>query len=137
MFISFHKRRELHKKVLFLKQQQSPRNKMPFIKSTGKANKAKLLMRKKKDSNLYYIVDENTSMVERDSESSIATSTVAEPEVNPIQFCSYNLLLLSRQKQVGYIKSRISPLRSMSVFSFDSYPVFLDSGKCLVRVEVS
>ena len=57
--------------------------------------------------------------------------------MNPVIFSSYSLLLISRQKLIGFIKGLTSPLKSIQKFSFDSFPVCLGEDQCLFIVEVS
>ena len=60
-----------------------------------------------------------------------------EEEENPIIFNSYNLLLLSNQRHVGYIEDWFNePVETMNVFSFDSFPIHLEKTKCLIQIEV-
>ena len=64
-------------------------------------------------------------------------STILSEENNPIIYSSYNYYLISGQKQVGYVKNIVSPIKSMKLFSFESYPVHLGQDKCPFKVEVS
>lgn len=126
-----------------------------FIKTTGRADLAKLFVKEKKPRKVVYRIVKYVGTNDRGEESSesnetqiedvltecsksIATKTVdVVAENRLVKFSSYNLFLVSKQKQVGYIKGHSTPMKSMNVFSFDSFPVSLADDQCLFKVEVS
>jgi len=119
----------------------------PSIKTTGKANMLKLLVRTKKDNN-YVLVDDDddfSSVIERkdqkitnEEESSVVITSDELIDEPSIKFYSYNLILISRQKRIGYIRGHpASPLKTLRLFSYDSFPIFLNADECIFKVEVS
>ena len=59
---------------------------------------------------------------------------------NPIIFHSYNLFLLSNQKKVCFERNcfaHSSPMKSMNLVWYDSFPIYLEKNKCIIQVEVS
>ena len=58
---------------------------------------------------------------------------------NPIIFSSYDLFLLSNQKQVCFERNyfaHASPMKSMNLVWYDSYPIYLEKNECIIQVEV-
>lgn len=65
--------------------------------------------------------------------------TGLEEKKKTIVFSSYGLFLVSDQKQVWFGKnpfSHPSPLKSMKLVSYDSYPIYLGKDESLIEVEV-
>ncbi len=112
------------------------------IKCTGGKASLARIYKKKRDTNTYQVymnIQPQISLkTSKDSwKSRDSRSIRSSKEENPIIFRSYNLYLIANQKQVGYIKHYLSsPIKSMKIFSFDSYPLFVESKHILFRVEV-
>jgi hypothetical protein len=120
------------------------------IKYTGRARLAQLLYKKRKNQPQFYRIHERQNDDHKDDskpkqqkskddggKDDGTIGTISSDNENPIIFSSYDYHLLSKQKQVGYVKDCSSPIKSMKIFSFDSYPVHLDGDQCLFEVEVS
>ncbi len=119
-----------------------------YIKSTGRPSIAQLLRkrrRKKKDDKKIKtetkgeeIQNSIDDKIPKEGNTNLALKREAMTK-RPIIFRSCDLVLLLNQRQVHFEKSysvHTSPLNSMDLVTYDSYPIHLGRNECLIKIEV-